>query len=403
MDEENKPKKKMNKATIKGIAIGVVGTLVITFSFNTVFSYSLPQFEDTDKKLSQIDRLLEKNYVDDITDEQQQEMYNNIYRGYVAGVGDKYTTYMDPDTFSQFLESTNGQYAGIGASVSNDKTDNMVTIVNPFPNSPAEKCGLESGDKIVSVEGTDVFGEDLDTAISLLKGEPGTDVTFDVLKKSTGEIETVTATRAQIDVPTVNYEMLEDNIGYIHINSFDRVTSEQYKTALADLTSQNMEGLVLDLRDNPGGLLDVVCEIADTLVPEGVIVYTEDKAGNKEYMYSEEGQIEVPLVVLINEYSASASEVLTCAIKDYGVGTVVGEQSYGKGVVQSLFPMNDGSALKITISKYYSPDGYSINGVGITPDVEVPFDEMQYGAGYNLPHDEDVQLQKAIEIIESEK
>ncbi len=354
---------------------------------------------DTEKKLTYIDKLLQKYYVDELTDEQYDDMIENIYTGYVAGVGDKYTTYMDVDTFEDFIESTNGQYAGIGASVSTDKTDNKVTIVTTFSGSPAESVGLESGDKIISVEGEEVFGDDLDTAISKLKGEPGTDVTFDVLKNSTGEIETVTATRANIDVPTVEYEMLEDNIGYIRLSAFDKVTSEQYKTALNDLVSQNAESLIIDLRDNPGGLLTVVCEIADTLLPEGVIVYTEDKDGDREYLYSEDGAVDLPVVVLINEYSASASEVLTCALRDHGVATVVGEQSYGKGVVQSLFPMPDGSALKITISKYYSPNGYSINDVGITPDYVVPFDEMMYGSAYNLPIEEDTQLQKAIEIL----
>ncbi len=400
MEDENlKDKNLKNKVFIKGATLGIVGSLVISFLFSSLVSASGTKYNNIDKKLLQIDRLLSQNYVDDITDEQIEDMDTNLFRGYVSGVGDKYTTYMDPKTFEQFIESTEGVYAGIGASVSNDKNDNKVTIVNPFPGSPAEKVGLESGDKIISVEGTEVYGEDLDAAITLLKGEPGTQVTFDVLKRSTNQVETVTATRAKIDVPTVDHKMLDNNIGYIRISSFDEVTSKQYKEAIDDLVKNNAQSLVLDLRDNPGGLLNVVCEIADSLVPEGTIVYTEDKDGHREYSKSDANKLGLPMVVLINEYSASASEVLTCAIKDHKVGTVVGEQSYGKGVVQSLFPMRDGSALKITISKYYSPNGYSINEVGITPDVLVPFDEMENGAAYNLPVEKDVQLQKAIELL----
>ncbi len=397
-DEKSKGEFSKNKILLKGISIGVAGTLIVSLVLNTAFLV-LASGTNVNKKLAEIDKLLQRNYVEPLTTEQSQAMESNIYRGYVAGVGDKYTTYMDTEDFEDFMESTNGQYAGIGASVSNDKNDNKVTIVVPFPDSPAERAGLESGDKIVAIEGEEVFGDDLDAAISKLKGEAGTKVTFDVLKKSTGKVETVTATRAKIDVPTVYHEVLDNNIGYIRLSAFDKVTSKQYIEALNDLTNKKVSSIVLDLRDNPGGLLDVVCEIADTLVPEGVIVYTEDKDGNKEYMYSKKDMVGLPMVVLINEYSASASEVLTGAIKDYGIATIVGEQSYGKGVVQSLFPLRDGSALKITISKYYSPKGTSINGVGIEPDVVVPFDEMEHGAAYNLPYDQDVQLQKAIEIL----
>ncbi len=396
MDEENKQQK--NKTIAKGIGIGVAGTLIATLTFNTIFLNS-SSYSDINKKLSTINKIIDKQYVDELSQEQQNEMIEDIYKGYVAGVGDKYTTYMDSDTYSEFMESTNGQYAGIGAVVANDKTDNKVTIVNPFPNSPAEKVGLESGDKIVSVEGQDVFGDDIDSCITKLKGKPGTDVTFDVLKKSTNEVETVTATRANIDIPTVSHEMLDNNIGYIRISSFDGVTTDQYLEALGDLQSKNMSSLILDLRDNPGGRLDVVCDIADTLVPEGTIVYTEDRNGTREDLYSDSNMLGIPLVVLVNEYSASASEVLTCAIKDYGVGTIVGEQTYGKGVVQTLFPLRDGSALKVTIAKYYSPNGNSINGIGAEPDVVVPFDETQYGPAYNLPHSDDPQLQEAINIL----
>lgn len=398
MDEFNKDtKKSSNNGMAKGIAIGIIVTILFTFVFDTLSASSFNT--SADKKLYEIRKILDAKYVEPITKEQETEMNENIYRGYVAGVGDKYTTYMDPETFQMFMQSTNGQYAGIGASVSNDKNDNKVTIVTPFPNSPAEKAGLKSGDKIIAVNGQEVFGEDLDTAVSLLKGEEGTTVEATILKKDTQKEEVITLTRAKIDVPTIEYKMMDNKTGYIRITAFDRVTENQYKEALKDLQSQGMEKFILDLRDNPGGLLDVVCNIADTLVPKGVIVYTEDNKGKKDYLYSKDEHLGLPMTVLINEYSASASEVLTCAIKDHKMGTIVGEQSYGKGVVQTLFDLKDGSALKVTISKYYSPNGYSINDVGIEPDVVVPFDEMENGSTYNMPYDKDIQLQKAFELL----
>ncbi len=398
MDEEKKQNKtSTNKTMLKGVSIGVAGTLVFTFAINSVFAGS--SYLSINKKLSSIDNILENKYVDELTDEQKDEMVENIYRGYVAGVGDKYTTYMDSQTYAEFLESTNGQYAGIGSSVANDTTDNKVTIIAPFPNSPAANAGLESGDKILSVEGVEVFGTDLDDAVSKLKGKPGSDVTFEVLKKSTNETETITLTRQNIDILTVSHEVIDNNIGYIRISSFDGVTTEQYLEALSDLQSKNISGLILDLRDNPGGRLDVVCDIADTLLPEGTIVYTEDKNGNREDLYSDASMLGIPLVVLVNEYSASASEVLTCAIQDYGVGTIIGEQTYGKGVVQTLYPLRDNSAIKVTISRYYSPNGTSIDGVGATPDIVVDFDEMENGPAYYLPENEDPQLEKAVEVL----
>lgn len=405
MDEfnnDNKSSQKSNKGLFKGILIGVaISILAVTIS-NNFISKTFAYTNNPDKKLKEIEYIINSEYVETLTDEQINDMNENIYRGYVAGVHDVYTTYMDKESFKLFMQSTNGQYAGIGASVSSSD-DNKVTIVTAFPDSPAQKVGLTTGDKVLTVDGVELFGDALDTATSLLKGEEGTSCVITVLKAGTSDIETITVTRAKIDVPTISYEMLENKTGYIRITSFDRVTLDQYKEALADLKSQNMESLILDLRDNPGGLLDVVCAIADTLVPEGVIVYTEDKAGKQEFMYAKEEHLGLPMTVLINEYSASASEVLACAIKDHETGTIVGETSYGKGVVQSLYPLKDGSALKVTISKYYSPDGYSINGVGLEPDVVVPYDEMENGSTYNMPFDEDVQLQEAYELLNPNK
>ncbi len=276
---------------------------------------------------------------------------------------------------------------------------NKITIVKPFENSPAMNAGIKAGDKIIAVDGREVSGEDLDLAISLMKGEENTEVIVTILRGPDNEEMEVTITRGEITIDTVNYEMLDNNVGYIQITGFDEVTSDQFHEAYYDLGEQDMESLVIDLRNNPGGLLNIVSEIADTLLPEGVIVSTKDKNGREESISSDARQIEIPLVVLVNENSASASEVLSGAIKDYKTGTIVGETTFGKGIVQRIFPIGDGTAVKMTISEFFTPSGYALHGKGIEPDVVVDVSEEDAFAAGTLSLEEDEQLQKAIEIL----
>ena len=270
-----------------------------------------------------------------------------------------------------------------------------VTVVNVYKDSPAEKAGLQDGDVLYQVDGRDVSGQDLETVVSWVKGEKGTDVTLSVLRD--GEtIETV-ATRDTIEVQTVESKMMEDNIGYISVSEFDEVTYDQFSEALSSLENQGMEGLVIDLRNNPGGNLDTVTDMLRLLLPEGTIVSIRDKNGNTEEITCDgENKFTKPLAVLVNQYSASASEIFSGAVQDYGIGQIVGVTTYGKGVVQQLIDLEDGTYLKVTIAEYYTPSGRSINGTGVEPDVQAEYE-------YNSEDPQaDNQLEAAVETVKAE-
>ena len=307
----------------------------------------------------------------------------------MAGLGDPYSVYYTEDEYNSLMESSSGVFCGIGVVVQANVTTGIISVVRAMPGTPGEEAGFISGDIIYAVDGTEVTGMDLSNVVALIKGEEGTEVTVTIYRDN--EKMDFTLKRAKIEVPTVEYKMMDNNIGYIQVTEFDDITVEQYKTALEDLTNQGMEGLIVDLRDNPGGLLSSVCSMLDEMLPEGLIVYTEDKDGNREEEKSDaEHQFTKPLAVLINGNSASASEIYAGAIKDYGTGTLIGTQSFGKGIVQRIIELGDGSAIKLTISNYFTPKGNNIHKIGITPDIVVE-------ANADTPEDE--QLDKAVEVI----
>ena len=258
----------------------------------------------------------------------------------------------------------------------------------------AAKAGLKKGDILFQVDGKDVSGKKLDEIVTEIKGEKGTEVKLTVLRGEEREKVTTSVIRDTIEVQTVEYEMMEDQIGYLAVSEFDSVTYEQYQTALKDLEAQGMKGLVIDLRNNPGGNLDIVCEMLDLILPKGLIVYTEDKDGEKqEYTSDADYDYDVPMTVLINGNSASASEIFAGAVQDYEKADIVGTTSYGKGVVQSVYALKDGTCVKLTVAEYFTPKGRSINGKGITPDVEVEYE-------YNEEEPEaDNQLERAVEVL----
>ena len=348
------------------------------------------------RKIEEIIGLLDMYYVEDFD---HAPLYEMMYDGLVYGVGDPYTAYMDAETYQEYIIDTEGIYTGIGVVVTPDMGTNRIVIVSPYEGYPAAKAGLLPGDAIVRVEDTDVFGDTMDLAVSMMRGEPGTDVTITVYRDSENRSFDLTITRELINMPTVSHKMLDDGIGYLRITTFDRVTSKQYKDAFADLKSQNMEGLILDLRNNPGGLVSVVCEIADSLLPRGTIVSTVDKYGRSETVKSDANCIEVPLLILVNGNSASASEILAGAVKDLGVGELVGTRTFGKGLVQTLFELEDGSALKVTIQKYYTPSGVCIQGEGIPVHHEIDMSDELSVRISALTLEEDVQLALAIDIM----
>ena len=351
----------------------------------------LSENASTDEKLSVLKGLIDENYIGETDEEALEE---GIYKGYIQGLEDPYSVYYDEEETKDLYETTEGEYSGIGAVLSQNMDSGVITLVQIYEDSPADKAGLKDNDILTKVGDMEVTGMDLSEVVTYIKGEKGTDVDLTVLRGEEAEEITVTATRDTVEAQTVEYEMLEDQIGYLAVTEFDSVTYDQYKEALDALTKQGMEGLVVDLRNNPGGNLNTVCDMLDLVLPEGTIVYTEDKDGNRETATSDdEHQIDVPMAVLVNGNSASASEIYAGAIQDYGIGMIVGTQTYGKGVVQQIFDLGDGTSVKLTIAEYYTPNGRNIDGEGITPDVEV-----EYEADESNP-EADNQLEEAVDVL----
>ena len=350
--------------------------------------------EETKEKLSGIQALIEKEYIGEVDEDALQ---TGICQGYVRALGDPYSAYYDEEQTRALMETTQGEYGGIGVVLTQNLDTGVTTASNVYEDSPAMKAGMKDGDIIYQVEGRDVSGMDLEEISGSIKGEKGTTVEITVLRGEAGEEVTLTITRDTIQAETVKTRMLENEIGYLAISEFDSVTLEQYKEGLAELKAQGMGGLIVDLRGNPGGNLDTVCEILDLMLPEGLIVYTEDKDGNRQEFTSDEAQeVQVPLAVLVDGNSASASEIYAGAIQDYGIGQIVGTKTYGKGVVQTIYDLKDGTSLKLTVAEYFTPNGRNIDGEGIIPDVEVAYQRDK-----NDP-EADNQLDRAVEALQNE-
>ena len=349
------------------------------------------------QKTKEIETLINQYYLDEI-DEQQIE--DTMYTGLVAGLDDPYSVYYTEEELQTMEESTSGEYSGIGATLTQNPDTKEMSVVSCFENTPAEEAGLLPGDIIVGWNGSSVEGMELSELVSKIKTDPDEHLTLEIERD--GDTMEVELTRREVEIPTVESEMLHDQIGYIKLLEFDEVTAEQFRAVLDQLEEQGMEKLIIDVRDNPGGVLQTVCDMLDELLPEGLIVYTEDKDGNKkEYTSDETHQFTKPLAVLTNENSASASEIFAGAIQDYSLGTIVGTTTFGKGIVQRIFYLSDGTGVKLTVAKYYTPKGHDIHKKGITPDVEVELDENLKNK-ITISHDEDNQLQKAIKILQSQ-
>ena len=350
------------------------------------------------KKAGEIEELINAYYLDEIDG---QKVEDTMYTGMVAGLEDPYSVYYSKEELESMEESISGAYSGIGATLNQDPDTGDLSVVSCFDGTPAQEAGLQPGDVITGWNGNSVEGMELSELVSKIKTDPEEQLTLEIERD--GEILEVELTRREVQIPTVEYEMLDDQIGYIRLVEFDEVTADQFKEALEDLENQNMKKLIIDVRNNPGGVLQVVCDMLDQLLPEGLIVYTEDKNGNrKEYTSDEEHQFTKPLAVLANENSASASEIFAGAIQDYGIGTIVGTTTFGKGIVQRTFYLSDGTGVKLTVAKYYTPKGHDIHKKGITPDVEIELDEELKNQS-SISHEEDNQLQKAIEVLQEEK
>ena len=357
-------------------------------------------FENVTKKLEQIQDIIDKKYLfEEKIDTSEEEA--GIYQGFLSGLNDPYAVYYTPDELTSFLDETNGSYCGIGALVSQNVQTGVSTIVRVFEGSPAEEAGILPGDALYKVDGTEVIGMDLSLLVNnYVKGEEGSQLTITVYRENSDEYKDITLTRRPIDVQTVSGKMLDEEIGYISVAEFDRVTADQFTSKIEELQGEGMKRLIIDLRNNPGGEVTTVVSMADYILKDGGRILTvANKKGTEETYDAEDGHsLEIPMVVLVNGNSASASEVFTGAMKDYGVATIVGTKTFGKGIVQTLMPLSDGSAIKLTTDHYYTPNGNDIHGKGIEPDLEVELDE-EAAQEVVIPEEKDNQLQKAVEVV----
>jgi carboxyl-terminal processing protease len=324
-------------------------------------------------------------------------MIEGMYSGIVASLGDPYSVYYTAEEWESLMEDTEGIYYGIGAYLSLDEATGLAKISGVIADTPAEEAGLRENDIIYQVDGESIQGLELSEIVTKVKGKEGTTVHLTIIRDGETDYLELDVERRQIETPTVTYEMYDNEIGYIQIKEFDEVTTDQFIEALDAVKAADAKGLILDLRGNPGGSLPVVVEIARNILPEGRIVYTEDKYGEQEeYTCDGKNELQIPLVVLVNGNSASASEILAGAIKDYNKGTLIGTTTFGKGIVQRVLPLTDGTAMKLTISAYYTPNGNNIHGIGIEPDIECELDtEAYYEEGT------DNQLERALEEMKS--
>lgn len=351
------------------------------------------------EKLDVLMELVEMYYYEDVDED---EMLESAALGLIAGIGDVYSTYYTKEDMEAFNEETEGEYAGIGCQLLADPSDQMITITRVFKGSPAERAGMRSGDKIVYVNDVYYSAYEMDDAVSVMRGEPGGTVKVTVLR----DLDTIDfdVTREIVNINYVEYEILDGDIGYVMVYDFLGDAYEGFAEAIDAFRAANVSGMIIDLRNNGGGLVDACVDMADLILPEGVVVSMRDKYDEVEEYRIDNEYFDVPMVLLVNGYSASASEILAGAVRDYGAGTLLGTKTFGKGVVQSALEFTDGSGIKLTTARYYTPSGECIHGVGIEPDITVELDEdavTVYGLN-NLPHDQDNQLQAAIKVLRGE-
>lgn len=406
MENNNKSDKGYLKGLITGLLFAVV--LVVVFAVAWVlklnkyvlnyYGLSLSEVkskqvklnsDDFDTKMNKLASYIETFYLDDVSEE---DMAEGAFKGVVAALGDPYSEYYTEEEYESLMESTSGEYNGIGVSISQKEENGEITIATVFDDTPAKEAGIQEGDVIVAVDGNDMTGKSSQDVVSMIKGKTDGTVTITVMRN--GEKLDIQVEIRKVERPTVANHMMDGNIGYIKHSEFDGVSTSQFSEALNELKDQGMEKLVIDIRDNPGGRLDVVCDLLDLFVDKDkLIVYTKDKNGNKqeEYTRYDASVKDIPISIIVNGNSASAAEVFTGVMQDYGLAKIVGTQTFGKGIVQKILDMGDGSAVKLTVSKYYLPNDENIHGQGITPDYVIDADENT---------EEDVQLNKAVEVLE---
>ncbi len=401
---------KKKNVVILSVALVVISS-ALTFGLSNLIQLNLGDkvllsldayqgYQALEEKYSKVEEL--NNFIDThyYTDTSKVDFKDGILKGMFAQLKDPYSIYMNEEDFKAFTESTTGTYGGVGLHLWVDK-DGFITVVSPMEGSPAQRAGILSGDIIFRVDDLDVSGDNYEEAVTHMRGEPNTKVKVMIKRKGVVEPLTIELTREMIKVKTVKTEVLDGNIGYLRFSAFEEDSSKEFISKMNDLKAKGIKGLIVDLRQNGGGSLYECEEIADALLGKQVVVYTQDRQGKKEYYYSDDRKLGLPIVVLVDGGSASASEILTGAIKDTKSGIIVGEKTFGKGIVQSVIALKDNTAIKLTTSQYFTPNGINIHGKGIMPDVEVKAGEVKPGSDAIDPVG-DPQLKKAIEVMKGQ-
>ncbi len=370
---------------LRGVIMGAAGCILVLLSALTIAQYAgkinvaaglkwdengmSKEAVEIKDKAEILSSYINRFYLNDID---YGKMGDIIYKAMVSGLDDKYAAYYTKDEYKDISEKTKGEFCGIGAYISQGKNDNSLKVAGVVKGGPAEKAGIKKGDIIVEVDGENIQGKDSSYAVSKMKGKKGTNVSISVMRKGNKKPITFNIKREVIHDNTVSYKMLDNNIGYISVSAFETVTKKQFKSAVDCLEKKNEKGLIIDLRDNGGGLLDTALDMLDQILPKKLVVYTKDKNGvAEEYYTKDDKEIKIPIVILVNGNSASASEVFCGALRDYGKAKLLGTKTFGKGIVQSSFAFRDGTGLKFTTSKYYTPKGINIHGTGFEPDIKV--------------------------------
>jgi len=374
------------------VCVGLLSYRFLAYNKASQQGTSIAVSGNRQMKLQTIEQIINTYYYEG--EVESDKLWEGAYRGMMTAIGDPYSTYYSATELKNLMEQTEGIYYGIGAYVGLDTVTTLPKIISAIPGTPAEAADLRPDDIIYKVNGEEVYGMDLTAVTALIKGEEGTTVNLTIIREGESDYLTMDVERRRVETPTVSYEMFDNGMAYIQIAAFEEITVSQFADALATVKGSEMKGLILDLRANPGGSLDSVLEIARMLLPEGLIVYMEDRYGNRtEYSCDGKHEFEYPMVVLVDGNSASASEVLAGAIQDYEIGTLVGTTSFGKGIVQQVISLSDESAVKITISGYYTPKGRNIHGIGIEPDIVCEFDGDAY---YNEDYDNQLEFAKEV-------
>ena len=416
---EQKPRKRKSDFA-RGMAAGVMATVLAAAALTLALRFVVAPKEreglaaepkenqaeeeqrvfdsSVEKKMSEIADLIDEYYYEAVD---KDAMAEGVYAGMVSGLGDPYSNYFTAEEYASFHESTSGLYFGIGVVLNQDAKTKVITVRHVYPGTPAEEAGMKDGDILAQVKDLDISDMELAEVVTHIKGEEGSAVHLRLIREGEADYVEMDVERRQIEVPTVQYQMLEGDIGFIQISEFAESTPEQFEEAITEMQGNGMKSMIVDLRDNPGGVLQSVCTMLDDILPEGLVVYTEDKYGNRSDYKSDKECMDIPMAVLINENSARASEIFAGAVKDYGYGTLIGTKSFGKGIVQTIIPLEDGSAVKVTMAKYFTPKGNYIHEVGIAPDIELEYKYLEESdETYNPMHDN--QVQKAIEVLQQE-